>query len=206
MSSDSSHVIHSIDSTICPDVHIVGFAGRKESGKGVATNVAVSHGYREMSFASPIKDAARAMFGFSDAQLYGSEKESPDRFWGVVPRRVFQEIGSFYRGPLRSLISNSITTTNNTGPSESFVVAKLRRDISVARENGEKIVVSDVRFPEEAEMIRSLGGRVILIDRPSHPRNDNDPSETACDSIVYDVMLSNDSTIPALEDLVRQYV
>ena len=57
------------------------------------------------------------------------------------------------------------------------------------------MVCDDIRFPLEAEWIRSLGGIVVKINRPGFDdSSDHHVSETAIDSIKPDYIIDNDST------------
>ena len=59
--------------------------------------------------------------------------------------------------------------------------------------NSNNIVVSDVRFPNEANLIKNLGGMIWKTERPGN-KSENDPiSESFC--IISDVTLHNDSTL-----------
>jgi hypothetical protein len=61
-------------------------------------------------------------------------------------------------------------------------------------------VVTDVRFPNEAEAIRAQGGVVLKVLRPGFDTgigNDH-PSEIEVDRCAYDYLLRNDRTLPEL--------
>ncbi len=59
-------------------------------------------------------------------------------------------------------------------------------------------VITDVRFPNEAQAIKEKGGYVIRIDRPGvKPINDH-PSETSLDTWKFDYKIDNVSDIVSL--------
>ncbi len=59
-------------------------------------------------------------------------------------------------------------------------------------------VITDVRFPNEAQAIKEKGGYVIRIDRPGvKPINDH-PSETSLDTWKFDYKIANVSDIVSL--------
>jgi thymidylate synthase (FAD) len=84
--------------------------------------------------------------------------------------------------------------------------------VSILRErwiesNKPIIIISDVRFDNEVEMIKREGGIVIKIERPSNisssdGRSKTHISESTVDSLKYDKLIINDSTI---DDLGRKF-
>lgn len=64
-------------------------------------------------------------------------------------------------------------------------------------------IITDTRFPNEAEAIKKAGGIVIRVDRPGvKPINDH-PSETGLDDWKFDYKIANVSDIKALSLSVR---
>jgi len=65
-----------------------------------------------------------------------------------------------------------------------------------------KWVVPDMRFPNEAEVVKQNGGCLIRINRPSLKSTDNHPSETALDNFHdWDYIIENDGTV---SDLIKK--
>lgn len=68
----------------------------------------------------------------------------------------------------------------------------------------DKIVVTDVRFLNEADAIRSRGGLLIRIHRPGvGPRNQH-ASEISLDDYPFDAHIDNDGTIEELHETLRR--
>jgi hypothetical protein len=64
-------------------------------------------------------------------------------------------------------------------------------------------IITDTRFPNEAEAIKKAGGIVIRVDRPGvKPINDH-PSETGLDDWKFDYKIANVSDIKALSSTVK---
>jgi len=59
-------------------------------------------------------------------------------------------------------------------------------------------VITDVRFPNEAQAIKEKGGYVIRIDRPGVKPINNHPSETSLDTWKFDYKIANVSDIVSL--------
>jgi hypothetical protein len=126
---------------------IIGLTGKKGCGKStVGRIIAEEWGYGIKSFATPIKLMLSAM-GLSDDELYNPEKKEeiiPE--FGKSPRELMQLLGTEFG---RTLVSQNIW------------VASLEKHL----EQGQSYVIDDVRFPNEAAMIRANGGIVVRIVR-----------------------------------------
>ncbi len=64
-------------------------------------------------------------------------------------------------------------------------------------------IVTDVRFPNEAEAIKDRGGVIIRIDRPGVEPVNAHPSEVALDNWDFDYKIANVSDLPALKQTVE---
>ena len=116
-------------------------AGKDTLGKYLCDEYRCMHYY----FAKPLKEGAKIMFGLSDEQI--ENKEQVIEPWGISPRKIYQLLGTEVgRG-----IDVNIWVKN----AEMFVK-------SVA---GHTVVITDVRFDNEAFWIRNRGGVVINIVR-----------------------------------------
>ncbi len=160
---------------------IIGLAGRARSGKDTCAGFLTNRGFLRRGFADPLKEAARAIFGFSDAQLFGDEKEVEDPFWEKSPRRILQLLGT---EAVRQQIDDQAW------------VKSLMRFVSTSPR---PVVVPDVRFPNEAEAIRAAGGTVWRVDRPGIAGVSAHVSETALDGYSFDRVLRNDGSLADLE-------
>lgn len=126
---------------------IIGLTGKKGSGKStVAGMLCEKYGYHLMSFATPIKDMLMAM-GLTEDEIYSVElKEKTIERFGKSPREMLQLLGTEFG---RNLIADDIWV----------------RVLEEKIEPSDHIVIDDVRFRNEAEMIRGKGGKIIRIER-----------------------------------------
>lgn len=141
---------------------IVGLAGKKQVGKSTIAKALVGHGYAEYSFAHPIKLALSVMlnkpYSWFDDQ---ATKELPmTEFGGVSARQMMQTLGTEWG---RSMIH----------PDFWLMVAKQHLT------SDQDWVISDIRFENEAQFIRDMGGVVIHIERDTDTiSQDNHASES----------------------------
>jgi len=168
---------------------IIGFAGKKRSGKDTIANYLVNkYNFRRYAFGDPVKEVCRILFGFDDEQLYGDRKEELDGI-GITPREAFQGIGTeFGRKYLHELF-----------PTLRVERGGLWMDIFRRNCGGGDVVVSDVRFGNEADLIREMGGCVIYLDSGYGVE---DGHETERVDLSYDYVLENRGT---LEDFYENF-
>lgn len=141
---------------------LIGITGRKFNGKDTLGNYYVEkYGYIRLAFADALKKGCAEIFGFSDEQLYGNLKETADDFWKITPRTVLQYVGTdLFREQLNVImpeIGQNIWTK---------VVEKKISDIRKVNPNA-CFVITDVRFPNECDLVRKLGGVVVRVKRDS---------------------------------------
>ena len=71
------------------------------------------------------------------------------------------------------------------------------------------IFVTDVRFPNEAELIRENGGVVVRVDRGDYIADANankHATETVMDTYEFDEVIRNDGDLKQLESAVKQFL
>lgn len=164
---------------------IIGLIGNIGAGKSTCAEVLAKHDFEIMAFADPLKQACISLFGFTQEQLYGSQecKATPDpRWFNVTPRQVMQFVGT-------DLLRNQLCQIMPELGSDIFVH---RMKVALTEHQG-NVVVHDVRFQNEADMIKSLGGYLVKIVRPNLSI-DTHASEQVDTITGYDVTLINDGT------------
>lgn len=133
---------------------IIGFMGKAGAGKTTAAQAVEKFvvGSVIKSFSTPLKNAVRDLFLFSDEQVFGSyeHKVAVDPRWGVSPREVLQKVGTEC---LRDMIC------------EGFHVKRMEAEIDGQHEDN-VVIIDDVRFVDEAQMVLDRGGILISIRRP----------------------------------------
>lgn len=167
---------------------LIGIAGQARSGKDTVANHLVSeYGFMRMAFADPLKAACTVLFDLSCEESSEENKEERITYWGVSPRTMYQLTGDALKQAF--------------GP--KFWVQRWAKEYGDFS-NVQDVVVSDVRFEQEAEMIRYLGGVVIHIQRPGAGLTGVEAQHNSERGIAFidgDIMLNNSGT---LDDLIRK--
>ena len=181
---------------------LIGLVGRSGHGKDTIGDY-IRETYQNIetyAFAAPLKQAIQEIFHLSKPQLHDSHlKETVDEFWRVTPRQLMQFIGTdLFRNHMGELIPD----LGKTIWLQSFLKWRKNQKLPDGKYPG--IVVTDVRFKNEAELIKSLGGVIWRVDRSENISNMSDASsshvsETEMSSIdLEDWIIKNDGTLADL--------
>lgn len=127
---------------------LVGLCGAAGSGKStIADALRTRHGFKVVSFADPLYEAVSLITGVDVCRLKDRAfKESPLPGIGKSPRHLLQTLGTEWG---RQMVSPDIWVS-----------------AAMARVESYGTVIADVRFDNEADAIRSRGGKVLYVVRP----------------------------------------
>jgi hypothetical protein len=70
-------------------------------------------------------------------------------------------------------------------------------------QDGHSVVIDDVRFPNEAEVIKRMGGILVRVIRPDNVIDESHPSESLIGTLKEDVIVVNDQDIAVLHARAR---
>lgn len=165
---------------------IIGLTGRAGSGKDTAGQVLVRQlGFKRYAFADPIKKALNAMFGWHMRMWEDREwKEAnlPGRTYS--PRYLAQTLGTEW--------GRAIDTEFWVHVTESLI----------HRDAPSRVVITDVRFDNEAKWIQRQGGLVIEILRPDAAPVNQHASELGVHPNLIDFTIVNDGRLSDFESQV----
>lgn len=179
-------------------IGVVGFIG---SGKGTVGDILVrEHGYHQFAFADALKDVVANIFVWPRQLLEGDTnasrafRERVDPWWSdkfgyeVTPRLMLQKMG---------------TEACRHGIADNIWIAALEKRIH----GYEDVVITDVRFPNEIDFVRSVGGKIIRIRRGPDPSFEElekmHISETAWNFYLPDFGIDNNGTIEDLKEQIK---
>lgn len=175
---------------------IVGISGKRGAGKDLLGSYLTYHGFKLFPFAGELKDRVRRDFNLSKEQTDGQLKEKETKYLRQLPinpesvqltpdevawtpRQIMIAYGQFFRQF-----------------DELYWVKKVFERVATLPPN-QRVAVTDVRFRNEADYIKSNGGVLVRLERKAslniYKGVINDPSETELDNYNgFDLRLSED--------------
>lgn len=145
---------------------IIALTGLAGSGK---STVAEMLGGVHIAFAEPLKKFCAEVFGFTHEELYGPSeaRERPSSMFTrpdgtpLTPRFALQTLGTEWG--------------RNCDPdvwAKAGVARAVEMRTALGR-HGEPVIITDLRFVNEARLVREAGGYVWRIDRPGLTRGNH---------------------------------
>lgn len=164
---------------------IIGIAGFAQSGKNtLGSHIENRYGYMTDSFAAPIYKGLASILAMQPRELEMYKEEGlTNAVTGKTYREMLQTLGTEWG---RDLIHPHIW------------VNLLEQRV---KQHYRNVVITDVRFDNEAESIQRMGGKVIMVVRDHKKISENlHKSETSLTN--FDFTLTNFGTI---EELHKQF-
>ena len=178
-------------------VRVLGlYSPAPQSGKSTIARYLHSVGFKTVSFASPVKEMAMLLLsnlGHSpvEAARYIYQDKS-----AVIPgikttgRHILQTLGTEFG---RNCIHPDVWLMSWEHRARQLLEA------------GHSVVADDIRYANEAAMVRRLGGHLWFVQRPSVVRTTTHASEGSLDTYpLFDARLINDGSLLQLYQTVRQ--
>lgn len=143
---------------------VIGICGNAGTGKDSALNalfnsdlfkdVRANGRVRRFAFADPLREIGKAV-GFTMEQMTDRTlKETTDEFWGISPRKFLQMAGT--------------EMFRNVWRDDVWVQIGKRKILDFYHDKvGDPKIqfITDVRFPNEAQMIHDVGGIIVRVTR-----------------------------------------
>lgn len=193
-------------------MEIIGLSGYARSGKDEAANILVSeYGFVRVAFADKLRDVLYALNPLVTVKAFSA--------WGgknVVTTPVYvQDVidvytwnnykESEYGSEMRRLLQRLGTEAGRQTLWDSIWI-----DAAFANmDDDAKVVVTDARFPNEAEAVRERGGSLWRVNRvgvgPAMGKDGHiHASETSLDLYTFDEVLFNDCELETYKENVRK--
>lgn len=168
---------------------VIGITGKIGSGKStVSKYIEENYGFTEYSMAQPLKKIGELFF-FSKTQLYGTQEQKLEEHthWGISAREFLQKIGTeLFREHLPKVMPKMKS------------IGTVWVDLFCLRYKKErkKYVISDVRFLDEANVVKELNGIIIRCVRDNNVTSNSGQelthkSEQEINRINHDYVLDN---------------
>lgn len=141
--------------------NIIGLTGFKGSGKDTVAHILKEYDFVQFSFASTLKTILSEIFSWDQSILKGDTSESrkireqTDEWWSeklgipnFTPRMALTSVGTdLFRNKFNDLI---------------WIYSLHKKILNC---NADNIVISDIRFKNEFNYVKSLNGRIFRIER-----------------------------------------
>ena len=171
---------------------LIGLAYKKGVGKDtlggfMQTQLRCEHPgmkVKHVSFAAKLKDICFQLYGWAGLErgvYYESHRELKEVVLPLIeisPRQIWIEVGNYLRKVYEATWID-------------YALHSVKADV---------IIITDVRFQNEALAIKAAGGNLIRIDRAGIPQG-TDPAETELDRwLAWDYLLDNNGTLRELNE------
>ncbi|CCQ44302.1 putative deoxynucleotide monophosphate kinase [Pseudarthrobacter siccitolerans] len=184
---------------------LIGLIGKKRTGKDTFAAVLVEkHGYERVALADPLREAALALDPIVGTFPLNSEGLTRVREWrlsDVIAELGWEQAKDYVpevRRTLQRLGTESIRSLD-----DQFWIRTAFARIDSLREAGTPVVVTDVRYPNEADAIRKAGGYLARIVRDLPDDGDAHASERALDDYRENLRIPNNGSRSDLEYMAR---
>lgn len=184
------------------DKFIVGITGLAGSGKDEIAKVFVENGYTKFAFADKVKECLYTINPniiitnkdpmFIQSWINFSHNKSCVRLADVIDEFGWDKSKKILE--VRRLLQVFGTECGRESLNENIWIEQLENKI--ANCDKEKIVISDIRFNNEAEWIRNQDNSIIInIIRPDNDKLNDHKSELGIDKELWDVVIYNETTV-----------
>jgi hypothetical protein len=166
---------------------VIALTGASGSGKDTVAEHLAGHGYERVAVADRLKQAVQLVFGLSDVQLWGDQRDVVVAELGLTPRELYQR----FSDACRAL-------------DEAVWIRPFEGELRSRRTHGRRAVWTDVRTEAELALARRVGARVVRVVRPGAVAKGEaaeHPTETVMAGLgdeVFDQVIVNDGSLAHL--------
>lgn len=170
------------------------YSSAPQSGKSTVAEILKGHGYKTVSFATPLKEMTiRFLMGFGyskgDAERIIKDKDFVIGEVELRVRDIMQRLGTDWG---REMIHKDVWIKMWESKQRLFPF----------------VVVDDMRFPNDYEMVKKRGGLMIMIDRDKarSQNREKHESEGALDGFDFDHVIYNNGSLSELEEKILSLI
>ncbi|MFH9802805.1 hypothetical protein ACH4M0_11265 [Streptomyces albidoflavus] len=173
----------------------IGLIGRAQSGKDtVGARLSQRYGYQRVAFADQLKRAALRI-----DPLIVNHIDVPERLSAIVGR-VGWDTAKVMHPEIRRILQHVGQTVRELD--SGFWIRHTYPALRAAERLNLPVVVTDVRYPNEAAALRDWGFHLIRVTRPGTDTPGAHTSETALDDWRTSLTISNSGTLADLNNIV----
>lgn len=183
------------DGKLKPRIQVIGISGYARSGKDTIAEKLAEVGYVRGSFADAIREALYKL----NPIVIGS---SPTYKLEIRLKELVEAVGwekAKEAAEVRELLQRFGTEVGREMFGDSIWVDYLFDSLP----DGSKVVIPDVRYPNEADAITELGGEVWRVERDGVSAVNGHISDSAMDNYPFKITAYNNGTIEELYDWVE---
>ena len=183
---------------------LIGIGGRLASGKdSIADYLSDAHGWQKMGMSDPLHQSMMTLNPIVNMTHHHLVEELTTVRYAELTvqegytlakenfeyRRLLQVFGTEV---IRELFGNSVW------------VDFARKRVLECIGKQENVILTDLRYPNEIDLVRELGGSAWWVDRPGFNTAGEHTSENSVNEDDFDVTISNSGTLEDLHDTVYQ--
>lgn len=183
-------------------MELIGLSGYARAGKDEAAKALAELGYERIAFADKLRDFLSALNPIVGVTDYG---DTNVRLKDVIDEHGWDGYkNSEWVSEIRPLLQRLGTEAGREVLWDSIWIDAALHSLE---EDG-KYVITDARFPNEADAIKSRGGRLWRIERLGNgpavlPDGTVHRSETSLNNWKFDETINNDGTLEEFHDKIR---
>lgn len=184
---------------------LVGISGYAQAGKDSIGKLLVeNHNFTRYAFADKLREF---LYAQNPVVVVDFAFEHVERVQDIVDKYGWERAKLDYQ-EIRELLQRLGTEAGRKILGDNVWVEAVFNDINKGLDLGwnESVVITDVRFPNEAQAIKDHNGFVVRVKRPGITAANAHVSETSLDEWPFDYTIPNDATIEALALSVKHLV
>jgi hypothetical protein len=178
---------------------IIGLSGYAQSGKDTLGAVLVSnYGFTRFAFADALKEVVYRLNPFIQWEIL------VDSAGPYTKHQRVQDVVDAHGWEMAKRIPEvrRLLQVMGTEAGRQVLGDNIWVDTVLNQINGRDAVITDCRFPNEAEAVKARGGYVVRVTRPGVEAVNAHPSETALDDYPFDCIVNNNGSLSYLEIVV----
>lgn len=168
-------------------MQLVALTGKARTGKStIADYLTEAHDFTQVSFAFPLKQSIMNMFSLDSKVLESSDSKETVLPWlGKSPRELMQTLGTEWG---RDLVHPNIW----------IILAERKVEEIKAKNRHKGIVLTDVRFENEADWAKRQGFHLWRVNKQDAQPISSHPSESGVAVSNFDVFINNNEGLSDL--------